>query len=242
MNDCLLPPPKNPSKTPEELSVERKARVQKLIKEGYLKSDCMIDAMLKVPREAFVTSMYRDYAYDETPLPIPGDATISCLHSYPLFYEALDLKKNDRFLEIGTGSGYGAALAREIIGVKGAVTTVEIDRDAYRFAKNNLKRLGYEDITVVSGDGVSFFQNRDQALFDKIVFTASSLHIPAFMLERLKPGGRLIMPIGLPEGPQDLILFEKRGSDGQIVSHSICQVQYMALTGVIVEKGEGSCS
>ncbi len=239
MNDYLLPPPKNPSKSTEELSTERKARVQELIKEGYLKSERMVSAMLKVPREAFVPTMYRDYAYDETPLPIPGGATISCPHSYPLFHEALDLKKNDRFLEIGTGSGYGAALAREIIGAKGEVITVEIDRKAYRFAKKNLNRLGYEDIIVVSGDGVSFCQDQEQAIFDKIVFTASSLHIPDSMLERLTSGGRLIIPIGPPEGPQDLMLFERRGSNGQAASHSICQVQYMAL---VIEKGEGSCS
>ena len=178
MTEVLVPPPKRPTKSPEELSTERKARVQELIKEGYLKSERMISAMLKVRREEFILSMYRDYAYDETPLPIPGGATISCPHSYPLCYEALDLRKNDRFLEIGTGSGYGAALAREVIGKKETVTTVEIDRKAYRFAKKNLKRLGYEYIFVVSGDGVSFCQDQDQALFDKIIITASSLHIP----------------------------------------------------------------
>ncbi len=242
MTEVLIPPPKRPTKSPKELHTDRKARVQELIKEGYLQSERMIAAMLKVPREEFVTKMYRDNTYDETPLPIPGGATISCPHSYPLFYEALDLRKNDRFLEIGTGSGYGAALAREVIGKKGTVTTVEINRKAYRFAKKNLKHLGCEDMIVVSGDGVSFCQDQDQALFDKIIITASSLHIPGLMLERLTTGGRLIIPIGPPEGPQDLILFEKRGPDGQVVSHSICQVQYMALKRVIVEKGEDSCS
>lgn len=239
MTEVLVPSPKRPTKSPEELYAERETIVKSLINEGYLHSDKLIEAMLNIRREEFVASMYRDYAYDETPLPIPGGATIACPHSYPLFYEALDLKKNDRFLEIGTGSGYGAALAREVIGKEGTITTVEIDRKACRFAKKNLKRLGYEDIIVVSGDGVSFCQDQDQAIFDKIVFTASSLHIPDSMLERLTSGGRLIIPIGPPEGPQDLILFEKRGADGEIYSHSICQVQYMAL---VIEKGEGSCS
>ena len=231
MTRVLVPPPKRPTKSSEALCEERETRVKALINEGYLRSDRLIAAMMNIRREAFVTSMYRDYAYDETPLPIPGGATISCPHSYPLCYEALDLKKNDRFLEIGTGSGYGTALARAVIGKSGRVTTVEINRKAYRFAKKNLERLGYEDIIVVLEDGISFYQDQNQALFDKIIITASSLHIPGLLLERLTTDGRLIIPIGPPEGPQDLMLFEKRGSNGQIVSHSICQVQYMPLTG-----------
>lgn len=98
---------------------------------------------MEVPREEFVPEMYRNYAYVEVPLPLPGrDATISCPHCYPVFYEALELRENDRFLEVGAGSGYGTALAREIVGEVGGVVTIEIDKETYRFAKRNLEVTG----------------------------------------------------------------------------------------------------
>lgn len=124
----IVPPPKKPEKTREEFSKERVEKVRWLIREGFLRSEGIIEAMLKVPREEFTQEMYRDYAYLEVPLPLPGrEATISCPHSYPLFYEALGLKEGERFLEVGTGSGYGAALAREVVGPQGRVVTVEIE-------------------------------------------------------------------------------------------------------------------
>jgi len=108
--------------------------------------------MLKVPRDEFIPEGYRDYAYhgstygEEIPLPISGEnATISCPHAYPLFYEPLEIKEGDRFLEVGMGSGYGAALAREVVGSKGKVVAVEIDERTCHFGKENLERLGYTD-------------------------------------------------------------------------------------------------
>ena len=96
-----------------------KQRIEKakwLVEQNLLISERIAKAMIKVLREEFIPEDYRDYAYVEVPLPIPGEeATISCPHSYPLFYEALELRENDRFLEIGTGSGYGAALALSLI-------------------------------------------------------------------------------------------------------------------------------
>lgn len=99
--------------------------------------------MLKVPREDFIPPEYRDYAYLEVPLLLPGEkATISCPHSYPLFYEPLGLDYGQRFLEVGLGSGYGTALAREIVGRDGLVVSVEIDPVTFEFAKENLKKSG----------------------------------------------------------------------------------------------------
>ncbi len=95
--------------------------------------------MRKVPREDFIPFLYRDYAYQEVPLPLPGrNATISCPHSYPLFSEALGLDTRHRFLEVGLGSGYGAALAREIVGDLGLVVSLEIDPVTFAFARRNL--------------------------------------------------------------------------------------------------------
>ena len=111
-------------KTKQIFGREREEKVHWLVRRGFLKSQGILQAMLKVPREEFIPDPYRDYAYMEVPLPIPGrNATISCPHSYPLFYEALDLGRGDRFLEVGAGSGYGAALAREIVGIEGWIVT-----------------------------------------------------------------------------------------------------------------------
>lgn len=150
----VIPPPRRPRKNREELSRERREKVRWLIEEGFLRSRWIIEAMMEIPREGFIPEMYRDYAYLEIPLPIPGrNATISCPHSYPMFYEALELREGDRFLEVGAGSGYGAALAREIVGSKGRVVTIEIDRETYKFAKRNLEALGYHDVLLLHGDG-----------------------------------------------------------------------------------------
>ncbi|NIN67855.1 MAG: hypothetical protein GTO63_24745, partial [Anaerolineae bacterium] len=127
MQGWVIPPPKEPSKSPQDFERERIATVRRLAAQGYLKSDRIKQALLKVPREDFIPSNYRDYAYLEVPLPLPGArATISCPHSYPLFYEPLGLDTGHRFLEVGLGSGYGAAIAREIVGNEGLVVSIEI--------------------------------------------------------------------------------------------------------------------
>ena len=108
MQGWVVPPPKKPAKSNKELREERNKKVRHLIRQGYLKSERIKQAMLKVPRENFIPHDYRDYAYLEVPLPLPGEeATISCPHSYPLFYEPLGLDEGHRFLEVGLGSGYG---------------------------------------------------------------------------------------------------------------------------------------
>ena len=113
MAGWIVPPPKGPTKTKEQLADERKAKVRWLTRRGFLKSERIRRALLEIPREDFVPANYRDYAYEEVPLPLPGtSATLSCPHSYPLFYEPLGLDRGHRFLEVGLGSGYGSAVAR----------------------------------------------------------------------------------------------------------------------------------
>ncbi|MCK5274382.1 MAG: protein-L-isoaspartate O-methyltransferase, partial [Alphaproteobacteria bacterium] len=134
-----IPPPKEPSKSKEVFARERQEKVAWLIEEGLLKSERIRQALLKVPREDFIPEPYRDYAYLEVPLPLPGiSATISCPHSYPLFYEPLGLDQGHRFLEVGLGSGYGTAVAREVVGDEGLVVAMEIDRLTFEYAKANL--------------------------------------------------------------------------------------------------------
>ncbi len=101
----IIPPPKEPTKSKEEFRKERIEKVRWLIRHGYLRSERIRDAMLKVSREDFIPPLYRDYTYHEVPLPLPGEkATISCPHSYPLFYEPLGLDRGHKFLEVGLGS------------------------------------------------------------------------------------------------------------------------------------------
>ena len=116
MNDgWLIPPPSQPVKSDEDLRREREAKIGELERRGLLRSERLRRAMLTVRREEFIPSRYRDHAYEEIPLPLPGErATISCPHSYPLFYEPLALGEGHRFLEVGVGSGYGTSLAREV--------------------------------------------------------------------------------------------------------------------------------
>jgi len=218
-----------PKKTGDEFLREREEKVEWLIKRGFLKSGSIIKAMLKVPREDFIPVLYRDYAYLEVPFPLPGrEATISCPHSYPLFYEALGLKEGERFLEVGAGSGYGAALAREIVGSSGKVVTIEIDEETYNFAKQNVRKMGYDDVLLVHNDGS--LGHTPEAPYDKICITATCPEIPSPLIEQLKQQGRLISPVGPPESVQDLILVEK-DMYGILTRKSIETVLYIPLKG-----------
>lgn len=227
MQGWIIPPPKEPVKSREEFRREREQKVVWLTRKGYLRSERIKAAMLKVPREDFIPFFYKDYAYEEVPLPLPGEeATISCPHSYPLFYEALGLDRGHRFLEVGLGSGYGTALAREIVGEKGLVVSVEIDPLTLAFAENNLKNTGYSDIVLVHGDGGLGYQ--EKAPYDRICMTAACLEIPPPLLDQLKMGGRLIAPVK-EGGVQNLVLVKKE--PGGAAREVICQVLYVSLRG-----------
>ena len=232
MHGWVVPPPKVPLKSKDEFRREREEKVSWLLGQGLLRSPRIRDAMLRVRREDFIPPMYRDYAYLEVPLPLPGEkATVSCPHSYPLFYEPLGLNEGHRFLEIGLGSGYGAALAREIVGREGLVVSIEIDPTTYEFAHANLERAGYKDIILVQGDGG--FGYADLAPYDRICVTAACGEIPPPLVEQLKMGGRLIAPVmehppgGCPV--QNLILLEKH--EHGLKREVICEVLYVVLRG-----------
>jgi protein-L-isoaspartate(D-aspartate) O-methyltransferase len=211
MYGWVIPPPKPPTKTAQEFLRERRKKVKDLEARGLLSSPRLKAAMLKMPREAFIPDLYRDYAYLEVPLPLPGEATISCPHSYPLFYEALGLDAGHRFLEVGAGSGYGAALAWEVVGPAGLVVTMELDPETFAFARDNLKALGYGRVEVVLGDGSLGYPPR--APYDRICFTAAAPAVPPPLLAQLAPGGRLIGPVGRPHWIQDLVLMIRQDTD-----------------------------
>jgi protein-L-isoaspartate(D-aspartate) O-methyltransferase len=228
MYGWAIPPPKPPTKTLEEFARERREKVKELEARGFLTSPRLKAAMLKVPREAFIPPRYRDYAYLEVPLPLPGEATISCPHSYPLFYEALKLDAGHRFLEVGAGSGYGAALAWEVVGDAGLVVTMEIDPETCAFARDNLQALGYDRVEVVLGDGSLGYPPR--APYDRICFTAAAPAVPPPLLTQLAPGGRLIGPVGKPHWVQDLVLMIRQDS-GKFRRVVVETVAYIPLRG-----------
>jgi protein-L-isoaspartate(D-aspartate) O-methyltransferase len=225
-----IPAPKEPTKTRQEFDQERAAKVQWLAERGYLESGRIRAALLAVPREDFIPRLYRDYAYQEVPFPLPGErATISCPHSYPLFYEPLGLDGGHRFLEIGAGSGYGAAVAREVVGPTGLVISMEIDPVTLAFARRNLTRTGYDDVVLVSGDGG--LGHPERSPYDSIAITAACKDIPAPLIEQLKDGGRLISPVLKSSSyAQDLVLLKKEAASVQ--TQILCEVLYVSLRGV----------
>jgi protein-L-isoaspartate(D-aspartate) O-methyltransferase len=231
MQGWIVPPPTEPRKSRREFKQERITKVKWLVRYGYLRSERIKKALLKVPREDFIPRDYRDYAYLEVPLPLPGEnATISCPHSYPLFYEPLGVDKGHKFLEVGLGSGYGAAIAREIVGPDGLVVAVEIDRLTFDFAKRNLANANYTDIVLVREDGGLGYQ--ELAPYDRISVTAACMEIPPPLMAQLNVGGRLIAPV-LVNGIQELVLLEKRSRG--IERRVICEVLYVSLRGIYGE-------
>ncbi len=227
MRGWTTPPPKPPTKTASQFAVERQLEVSALEAQGLLVSARLKAALLVVPREQFIPREYRDYAYEEVPLPLPGSAaTISCPHSYPLFYEPLGLDSGHRFLEVGTGSGYGAAVAREVVGETGHVTSIEIDPLTFEFAKRNLERMGYDDVTVVLGDGGLGYA--PQAPYDRIAITAACADIPPPLIGQLAIGGRAIAPLFMGDR-QELTLVTRHADS--IERRVICDVLYIDLQG-----------
>jgi len=138
-----------------DFSKQRKQMVDRYRNIGYISSEAMAKAVCSVPREQFMNPAYMDHSYLDQPFPIPGDGrqTISAPYMYPIFYEPLKLKRGDSVLEVGAGSGYGAALSKELVGKEGTVVSIEINPITYQFARENLERTGYGDVVLILGDG-----------------------------------------------------------------------------------------
>ena len=223
----MIPPPSRALKSDEDLRRERQAKIGELRRRGLLCSERLRGAMLTVAREDFIPSRYRDHAYEEVPLPLPGErATISCPHSYPLFYEPLGLGRGQRFLEVGVGSGYGTALARAVVGPEGLVVAIDIDATTLAFARENLNRAGYTDVVVVHGDGGLGYPER--APYDRICVTAACPDVPPPLIEQLTARGRLIAPV-LEGTRQRLTLLDK--TVGGIRRKILTDVLYVSLRG-----------
>jgi protein-L-isoaspartate(D-aspartate) O-methyltransferase len=174
------------------LEQERENLVERLIKWGYLTKPQIIAAFRKVPRHEFIPGGGGSYAYADQPLPIGKGQTISAPSMIAIMMETLDLSPGLRVLEIGTGSGYNAALIAEVVGRKGTVVTVERIKELADFAKENLKRTGYGWVKVVTGDGSLGYE--EGAPWDRILVTACAPEIPEPLIKQLKVGGNWVPP------------------------------------------------
>lgn len=187
-----------------------------------LRDPGMLRAMRSTPRHLFVPSHDRNMAYDDRPLPIGYGATISQPYIVALMTELLAPAKTHRVLEIGTGSGYQAAILGQLAA---EVYTVEISPELARSAAQTLRELGYTNITVRHGDGYQGWL--EQAPFDGIMVTAAPLELPEALIAQLSRGGRLVAPIG-PIWDQELMLIEKR-ADGTIERRPVCAVSFVPM-------------
>ncbi|MCX7699131.1 MAG: protein-L-isoaspartate(D-aspartate) O-methyltransferase, partial [Candidatus Goldbacteria bacterium] len=182
----------------------------------------VLSAMLKVERHKFVPVKFQKNAYDDNPLPIGYGQTISQPYIVALMTELLELKGNEKVLEIRTGSGYQAAILAELCK---EVYTIEIIPELGKNAKKLLKELGYKNIKVKIGDG--FVGWKEYAPYDGIIVTCAPKDIPQPLLEQLKEGGRLVIPVG--DFYQELLLVKK--INGKIIKQSIIPVIFVPMKG-----------
>jgi protein-L-isoaspartate(D-aspartate) O-methyltransferase len=187
----------------------------------------VLAAMRRVPRHEFVPQGLRGAAYQDRPLPIGYDQTISQPYIVALMSEALDLRGHETVLEIGTGSGYQAAVLSELAA---SVYSIEIVPELAARAKSDLERLGYANVSVRSGDGYRGWP--EKAPFDAIIVTASPERVPEPLLKQLKSGGRMVLPVG---GDQQLLLRIARG-EGGFESDTLAAVRFVPMTGEVMDE------
>lgn len=185
----------------------------------------VLDAIAKVPRHEFVPDDQRPYAYENRPLSIGYGQTISQPYIVAIMTDLLKPKKTDRVLEIGTGSGYQAAILAELVD---SVYTIEIVKELGEIATENLKKSGYNTVHTRIGDG--YYGWETEAPFDGIIVTAVASHIPPPLIKQLKPGGRMVIPVGGQFMMQYLVLVTK-DADNNITTRQILPVRFVPLTG-----------
>ena len=207
-------------------SERRRARmVETQIVARGVRNPRVLEAMRNVPRHLFVDPSQRDQAYEDHPLPIAGNQTISQPYIVALMTELLELTPGEKVLEIGTGSGYQSAvlskLARQVF-------TIEIVPELARSASEKLAELGYKNVTVKEGDGYRGWP--EHAPFDAIIVTAAPERIPQPLLDQLAPAGRMVIPVG--GFFQELKVFHKE-KDGRITEKDILPVRFVPMTGEV---------
>mgnify|MGYP001554143275 FL=1 len=185
----------------------------------------VMKAISRVPRHEFVPADEKHNAYENRPLPIGHGQTISQPYIVAVMTDMLNLEPGSKVLELGTGSGYQAAILAELAS---KVYTIEIVEPLGILAKKRLQRLGYDNVTTKIGDG--YYGWEEHAPFDAIIVTAAASHIPPPLIKQLKPGGRMVIPVGSRFMMQQLLMVEKR-EDNKVVSKQVLPVVFVPVTG-----------
>jgi protein-L-isoaspartate(D-aspartate) O-methyltransferase len=208
-----------------DFTILRERMVDRQIAARGLDDPKLLAAFRAVPREEFISPDYADYAYQDSPLPIESGQTISQPYIVALTIDAAGIGPSDKVLEVGAGSGYAAAVIGQIAN---RVIAVERHPELVSLAQDRMRRLGYENVRIVEGDGTLGWP--DEAPFDVIVAAASGSHVPKSWIEQLKAGGRIVMPIGDPGSVQSLVKVTKR-EDGTLEREDLGGVRFVPLIG-----------
>jgi protein-L-isoaspartate(D-aspartate) O-methyltransferase len=206
-----------------DFAAQRQRMVQEQLMPRGIHEERVLEAMAKVPREEFVPPDERASSYSDGPLPIGYDQTISQPYVVALMTEQLRLQPHDRVLEIGTGSGYQAAVLAELVA---EVYSIEIVAPLARAAEATLQRLGYKNVHVKVGDGYKGWP--EETPFDAIIVTCAPEHVPQPLVDQMKEGGRMIIPVGGREA-QELYLLEKRKE--HLREEAILPVRFVPMGG-----------
>jgi protein-L-isoaspartate(D-aspartate) O-methyltransferase len=207
----------------------REEMVRNQLAAGGIRKAEVLQAMAEVPRHEFVPASLRSYAYADGPLPIGHGQTISQPFIVAYMTQALELSKEDTVLEIGTGSGYQAAILGKLTK---EVYTIEIVPPLAESARAVLSKLGFENVHVRQGDG--YLGWPEKAPFDAIIVTCAPDHVPEPLISQLKEGGRLVIPVGVTGGIQQLVLLRKR--NGQISKEKMLDVRFVPMTGKMTDE------
>ena len=205
-------------------------RMVRTIRRYGLEDPAVLKVMAAVPRHEFVTARDTERAYDDTPLPIGYGQTISQPYMVAEMTRLLKLTPASRVLEIGTGSAYQAAVLAHFTP---RVHTIEIVKPLAASAAKRLKHLGYGVVQVRAGDGYYGWADKDP--FDAIIVTAAAGQIPPPLIRQLKPGGRMVIPVGSPFAVQTLMLIEK-GRDGKVRSKALMPVRFVPMLGAVAKE------
>lgn len=218
-------PEAQPTATATDSIAAREAMVDRQLRRRGIGDTRILNAFLEVPREAFVSPDYAHLAYGDHPLPIEAGQTISQPYIVALMIQAAQIGTRDKVLEIGSGSGYAAAVISRIAG---KVIGIERQHDLVELARERLQRLGLENVTIVEGDGSKGCP--EDAPFDAILAAASGSHVPQPLIDQLSDGGRIVMPIGQPGWVQELVKVTKR-ADGTVERQNLGGVRFVPLIG-----------
>jgi len=211
---------------PDRFAAARRHMVEQDLQDRDIRDPAVLEAMAKVPRHLFVDGRHQAEAYADHPLPIGENQTISQPYIVALMTQCLKLGRHDRVLEIGTGSGYQAAVLAE---VAGQVFTIELHKSLAGRAEKLLRILGYDTVSVRCGDG--FFGWPEQAPFDAIMLTCAPGQVPQPLIDQLREGGRIIVPVGGVFQVQSLMLGTKK--QGRLNLQNIAPVRFVPMRGQI---------